>query len=286
VSSPSAYERAVLAFRADPTLCTLVDKNYLEPDLLAAASRYAQSDELSTICEILWPCVRPGQYILDLGAGRGLTSLALAAKGFRVISVDCDASEVVGISALARVRPLVSAPVAPMLGNVLALPFRSASFDAVFCRSLLHHLPSLSQGVLEMFRVLRPGGVLVACNEHVLSIFSNGSRFLAAHPAVRHGVDERAYPAWTYLYRLRRAGFRRIGFFRYPLDYAGFLSSTRRNRFRARLVATPLLGRGIARFLYLIHLLVRAFLFVPEQDLAAISLVARKPLSCQPIKSS
>jgi ubiquinone/menaquinone biosynthesis C-methylase UbiE/uncharacterized protein YbaR (Trm112 family) len=39
------------------------------------------------------------------------------------------------------------------------LPFEEDSFDVVFARGLLHHLPDPGAGAQEMARVLRPGGV-------------------------------------------------------------------------------------------------------------------------------
>jgi ubiquinone/menaquinone biosynthesis C-methylase UbiE len=42
------------------------------------------------------------------------------------------------------------------------LPFADDSFDLVFARGLLHHLPDPAAGAREMARVLRPGGVVIA----------------------------------------------------------------------------------------------------------------------------
>jgi ubiquinone/menaquinone biosynthesis C-methylase UbiE len=60
-----------------------------------------------------------------------------------------------------------------VLGNSQQLPFRDGSFDLVFCRSILHHLPAPGEAVREMSRVLRPGGevVLVETNKSLLSTF-------------------------------------------------------------------------------------------------------------------
>jgi SAM-dependent methyltransferase len=53
-------------------------------------------------------------------------------------------------------------------GNVAdasALPFPNATFDAVVASHMLYHLPRPSDGVAEVARVLRPGGVaIVATN--------------------------------------------------------------------------------------------------------------------------
>lgn len=48
-------------------------------------------------------------------------------------------------------------------GNISALPFEDASFDAVISSSVLYHdwVPDIDAGVREMHRVLRPGGLIV-----------------------------------------------------------------------------------------------------------------------------
>lgn len=51
------------------------------------------------------------------------------------------------------------------LGDGLSLPYADASFDAVFCRDVLHHLENDETRRIffaEMRRVCRPGGVVVA----------------------------------------------------------------------------------------------------------------------------
>jgi SAM-dependent methyltransferase len=48
-------------------------------------------------------------------------------------------------------------------GDICALPFADASFDAVICSSVLYHqwVKDVSAGIREMNRVLRPGGLLL-----------------------------------------------------------------------------------------------------------------------------
>jgi SAM-dependent methyltransferase len=47
-----------------------------------------------------------------------------------------------------------------VLADARALPFASASVDAVFAAGLVHHLPDPPAGLAELARVTRPGGVL------------------------------------------------------------------------------------------------------------------------------
>ena len=47
------------------------------------------------------------------------------------------------------------------VGEAAPLPFRDASFDALFAGELVEHLPDPRPGVAEFYRVLRPGGTLI-----------------------------------------------------------------------------------------------------------------------------
>ena len=49
------------------------------------------------------------------------------------------------------------------------LPFDDGQFDIAFARAVLHHTSDLRSACREFFRVLKPGGRLVAVREHVIS---------------------------------------------------------------------------------------------------------------------
>jgi SAM-dependent methyltransferase len=278
------YERSVLGFRADPRMRAFVEQNYLDEDLAQAVCRYARSEEFSRVCSILQPYFGSGSRLLDVGAGRGLTSLALAERGAHVISVEYDGSEVVGVGKLVRFVGARAIPLAPVRGDILHLPFSDKSFDAVFCRSVLHHLGDLGRGLRESYRVLRPGGVFLAVNEHILSPFDDGRHFLKAHPSVAYGVDERAYRPWVYTLKARGAGFRNVRLFGYAgdaLDFPAFLEANGRlNPVRSRMMGLPLVGRLMARILHEMHVTARGRLgcyVTGRGTLCTVNLIAQKP---------
>ena len=103
--------------------------------------------------------------VLDAGCGGGRNLVWLLRSGFDVFAVDRDAR------AVERVRRL-AAELAPGLpaenvrvAEVDALPFADAGMDAVISSAVLHFAADathLGRMVDEMWRVLRPGGLLFA----------------------------------------------------------------------------------------------------------------------------
>lgn len=144
--------------------------------------------------------------VLDLAAGTGTSSRALAATGARVVA--CDFS--VGMLAVARRRLAGgrTSDVALVAGDALRLPFAGGSFDAVSISFGLRNVADPKAALAELRRVTRPGGTLVVCefSRPVRAGFRMlYERYLAdALPALAHAVA--ANPeAYTYLAESIRA---------------------------------------------------------------------------------
>jgi demethylmenaquinone methyltransferase/2-methoxy-6-polyprenyl-1,4-benzoquinol methylase len=98
----------------------------------------------------------PGERVLDLAAGTGTSSLPFAEAGAFV--VPCDFS--LGMLAVGRKR----LPELPFVaGDALHLPFADASFDAMTMSFGIRNVVDYQAGLVEMLRVVRPGGRLVIC---------------------------------------------------------------------------------------------------------------------------
>lgn len=103
-----------------------------------------------------------GGRVLEAGAGTGAFAAALAALGGPAFAVEgVDISEDMLRRALERWRRL-GLNAAGRLGDIRALPFPDQTFDLVLAGHVLEHLPDPKGAALELLRVLRPGGVLVA----------------------------------------------------------------------------------------------------------------------------
>ena len=127
-----------------------------------------------------WPVVS----VLDVACGTGDMCVELLKRGYTVTGVDLSeemleiarkktASANFQLSTLTSSTPLHfdkeselslrSTFVAPnfQLGNAEALPFAEGEFDVVTCAFGVRNFVHLEQGLNEMLRVLKPGGVMV-----------------------------------------------------------------------------------------------------------------------------
>jgi SAM-dependent methyltransferase len=105
------------------------------------------------------PFLRPGMRVLDLGCGPGSITLGLAeavAPG-ETVGVDVQPSQVAQAQALSASRGVMN--VRFEVADVYRLPFPDGSFDAVFAHAVLMHLREPVRALLEVRRVLRPGGI-------------------------------------------------------------------------------------------------------------------------------
>ncbi len=104
--------------------------------------------------------LRPGMSLLDVGCGPGTITIDLArrvAPG-TVVGVDREPA-VVAEAALPAHGDHVS-NVEFRAGDVYSLEFDDGSFDVVHAHQVLQHLTDPVAALIEMRRVLRPGGIL------------------------------------------------------------------------------------------------------------------------------
>jgi SAM-dependent methyltransferase len=198
-------EEAVLVLRRDPVEAENLRDAYLDGDVPAAARRFFASPELAEALSLVGGVT--GKCVLDVGAGTGIASWAFATAGARrVVALEPDPSDVVGQGAI---RSLGREDVIEVVGAWgERLPFQDGEFDVVYARQVLHHANDLAALLAECARVLRPGGRLLACREHVADDEAQLAAFLASHPVHRLAGGEHAYPLATYLGAVEKAGLR------------------------------------------------------------------------------
>jgi ubiquinone/menaquinone biosynthesis C-methylase UbiE len=105
------------------------------------------------------PYLRPGMRLLDCGCGQGAltTSLAETAGLGEVVGIDRERSQVDAARRWAEEKQVKN--VRFETGDIYAIPFPDASFDAVFAFTVLEHVDDPRRAMREMRRVLKPGGV-------------------------------------------------------------------------------------------------------------------------------
>lgn len=202
---PSNWEQAVETLRVDPGARDLVLACYFDDPIDAAAERFRTSTEWIDTRRI-FPA--PPGSALEIGAGRGIASYALAGEGWHVTALEPDPSAIVGAGAIRDLCARTGASIQVCNSSGEELPFPPDHFDLVYCRAVLHHARDLGRMCAEAARVLRPGGLFVAVREHVVSSRADLPAFLAAHPLHALYGGENAYLLAEYRSALVGAGLR------------------------------------------------------------------------------
>ena len=134
------------------------------------------------------PARRPLQ-LLDLASATGMSFRFLADFG-RVRGIDIS-DETIRLCAQRGITGLIK-------GDAMALPFAAGSFDVVLALDAFEHFDDDVAAMAETFRVLRPGGLLVATVPAFMSLWSPHD------DAYQH---RRRYRRPQFRERLQRAGY-------------------------------------------------------------------------------
>lgn len=156
IATPEGKRRYVRALFA-----TIADRY----DFITVALSYGQDQRWKRRL-IALAAPPPGARALDLATGTGDIAFALAAKGARVVGLDITLRMI----ELARHKQTdgargktdVHERASFLVGDMLALPFPSGSFDIVTTGYGLRNVPNLSTAIDEIGRVLTPGGQVLS----------------------------------------------------------------------------------------------------------------------------
>lgn len=200
------WEQAVEWLRIQPDKQDLVRHCYYDDPLESAAERFYQSEEWEAVATLLGQAI-PGK-VLDIGAGRGISSYAFARSNCQVTALEPYPSEIVGSHAICSLVRSTGLSVDVVEESGETMPFEDNTFDVVYCRAALHHANDFGQLCVQAGRVLKPGGTLLATREHVLSRSNQLEEFLQKHPLHFLYGGEHAYTLKEYLQALKYAGLR------------------------------------------------------------------------------
>jgi ubiquinone/menaquinone biosynthesis C-methylase UbiE len=116
------------------------------PDLQAARERVAQA-------------LGADPQVLDVGAGAGHLSFALASAAARVVALDPAPGMLAMVRQGAAARGLRQ--IETCQADAAALPFAAASFDLVATRYSAHHWLEVPRALAQMRRVVKPDGFIL-----------------------------------------------------------------------------------------------------------------------------
>ena len=183
-----------------------MDKNKIDEHNVKRFNKWAGSYDTGIVSIFFKMCyrkIRPllnlqdGMRLLDVGCGTGslLQELSGSGKELNLYGIDLS-PEMINA---ARVKLKDEKHTELYEGSAADLPFQSNFFDYVVCMNSLHHHANPNQSLVEITRVLKPGGVMILMDGFVDSIvrkvFSRTANILRNEGKV---------------HRFKRAGLQRI----------------------------------------------------------------------------
>jgi SAM-dependent methyltransferase len=236
------WEDAVSWLIAQPEQQEIIEACYYDTPLQSAADRYWHSTEWQAIRSFFPPAQGTA---LDIGAGNGIASYALAKDGWQVAALEPDDSNLVGVGAIRQLARdcNLSIDVVQEFGE--QLPFPDAHFNVILARQVLHHARDLPQLCREIDRVLKPGGVFIAARDHVISTKADLPKFLDAHPLHKLYGGEHAYLRSEYIEAIESANLkikRVLDPFDSPINYCPYTSEMLKQKLSTQLSSLPAAG--------------------------------------------
>lgn len=164
---------------------------------------------------------RRGQRILDLAAGTGASSVALARSGATIVAADFSPGMIA--EGVRRYGPTAIGGGIPNLSFVQAdatdMPFEDDEFDAVTMSFGLRNVNDPKKALRELLRVTKPGGLLVVCefsqppsrairglyrfyNDRILpvvakTVSSNADAYDYLNESIKDWPDQSTLAAWV-----------------------------------------------------------------------------------------
>ena len=204
------WHETIEFIREDSAFDQDIEEAYLSADLKFNVEKFRNSEEFKETLELLFSLnIAKNATLLDVGAGNGISSVAFALEGFKITSLEPDSSDTIGAGAIRRLKEeygLHEMSIVSTYGE--EMPFENNSFDLVYTRQCMHHAYDLQEFVKSLYRVVKPGGILLTVRDHVISNESEKKVFLKRHPLHKFYGGENAFTLDEYKNAITDAGFK------------------------------------------------------------------------------
>ncbi len=147
-------------------------------------------DQASTLVELLHSdtAYPAGSRVLEAGCGTGAQTLTLAANSPGALITSVDISELSLAEAKRRIEEAGISNVDFHQGDLFNLPFSLGFFDHLFICFVLEHISRPCEALIELKKLLRPGGTITVIEgDHGSAFFHPDSE--AAHRAIQCQVE-------------------------------------------------------------------------------------------------
>lgn len=162
--------------------------------------------------------LKTGAAILEVGCGSGAGARLIyeSYQPAHLYLLDLDHAMIK--KAARRVNAKNEKPIAYCVGDAARLPLKDDALDAVFGFGFLHHVPAWREGLTEVARVLKHGGVYFM-EEYYPSLYQNFiTRHILVHPKKDRFKSQDLHQAFqnvnltlTHVFELKRMGILGVG---------------------------------------------------------------------------
>ncbi len=152
--------KSQLARKASET--PMSDKDYWERHArnYDVSMRWLLGRPLPRMLELVSEAVRGKGKVLEVGAGTGIVTSAIARTSERVVATDYASAMIEAVET--RIQDAELENVICEQADIYSLPYKANEFDAVVAANVLHLVPDLPKALEALKKVTKPGGLLVA----------------------------------------------------------------------------------------------------------------------------